>query len=67
MGSMDGYAIAEKNSEPITDVQQRSETLQQRSETLQRDSVDKMIDEYWEQHPDKDPCNKPIAIAYGLC
>lgn len=28
---------------------------------------DEYIDDYWEQHPERDPCNKQFAIAYGLC
>ena len=25
------------------------------------------FEEYWEQHPDEDPCNDPTARAFGLC
>lgn len=54
MGSIDGYGIAEKNSE-------------QSNYIAEKDPVDKMIDDYWRENPDKDPCNKAFARAYGLC
>ena len=38
------------------------------SENLLEESIEKdFVEEYWEQHPDEDPCNDPTAKAFGLC
>ena len=38
------------------------------SENLLEESLEKdFVEEYWEQHPDEDPCNDPTAKAFGLC